>query len=658
MPDKLHSGNKMSSRLIRTLLVEDNESYSRLVVKMLGGADDAGFDIESAETLAKGISALEEKEFDLVLLDLQLPDSGGLNTFTEIHGRYPGIPVIVLTGTSDQETAVKAVQLGAQDYLIKSEVDLTQLTRSIKYALERQREINRRKSTEQALSEEKERLAVTLASIGDGVITTDTEGKVTLINKIAERLTGWSHAEAEGKFIDEVFFLVNVETGEKKENPVSRAINADSIVGLESGTVLITKGREGCRYVSASSSPIRDRDGIIIGVVLVFRDITELKKLEEEILKVQKLESIGVLAGGVAHDFNNLLTSIMGNISLSSLPDISDEKVKRSLFQALKACHKAKDLSTQLLTFSKGAAVENRSVVSLEHVIRETANFTMSGSNIDFDFIVEDKLWTVEIDEGQISQVISNMLINAAQAMTNHGKITIKIENAEARKEKGVPLDEGRYVKTTIADQGIGIPKEYLSRIFDPYFTTKQSGSGLGLSTSYSIIKNHGGYVTVDSELHVGTKFIIYLPAKGYSVNAEASPENPIKKGKGRVLIMDDKMEVREAAGEMLRHMGYDVEFAKDGSEALRLYKRAKMDSEPFDTVIMDLTVPGGMGGKEAMEKLLLFDPGVKAIVSSGYSSDPILEKYQKYGFKGVLPKPYEMGKLSDVLYGVLAEGN
>jgi PAS domain S-box-containing protein len=648
----------MSARLIKTLLVEDNDSYSRLVVKMLGGADNGGFDVESVDTLAKGITVLEEKEFDLVLLDLQLPDSEGLKTFTGIHERHPGIPVIVLTGTSDEDTAVKAVQLGAQDYLIKGEIDIIQLTRSIKYALERQKEINKRKATEQALFEEKERLAVTLASIGDGVITTDTEGKVTLINRVAERLTGWSHAEAAGRFIEEVFFIVNVETGEKKENPVSRAINANNVVGLESGTVLITKGREGCRYVSASSSPIRDRDGIIIGVVLVFRDITELKKLEEELLKVQKLESIGVLAGGVAHDFNNLLTSIMGNISLSSLPDISDEKVKRSLLQALKACHKAKDLSTQLLTFSKGGALENRTVVSLEKVIRETANFTMSGSNIDFDFIVDDKLWTVEIDEGQISQVISNMLINAAQAMTNHGKITIRIENAEARKEKGVPLDDGKYVKTTITDEGIGIPKEYMSRIFDPYFTTKQSGSGLGLSTSYSIIKNHGGYITVESELHVGTKFVIYLPAKGYSVSAEASIENRIKKGRGRVLIMDDKMEVREAAGEMLRHMGYEVEFAKDGSEALKLYKRAKMENVPFDTVIMDLTVPGGMGGKEAIEKLLVFDPGVKAIVSSGYSSDPILEKYQKYGFKGVLPKPYEMGKLSDVLYGVLAEGN
>src|SRR3990167_6907339 len=648
----------MSPRPIKTLLVEDNDSYCRLVAKMLGGAGDISFEIEYADTLARGIEVLGENGIDLVLLDLQLPDSEGLGSFAEMHERYPVIPIIVLTGMSDEDLAVKAVQLGAQDYLIKGEVDVNQLKRSIKYALERQRDINNRKSIEKALFEEKERLSVTLSSIGDGVIATDTEGNVVLINRIAERLTGWSHAEAMGRFIEDVFFIVNVESGEKEASPVSKAINANNIVGLESGTVLITKGREGCRYVSASSSPIRDRDGIIIGVVLVFRDITELKKLEEELLKVQKLESIGVLAGGVAHDFNNLLTSIMGNISLSSLPDISDEKVKQRLFQALKACHKAKDLSTQLLTFSKGGALENRTVTSLEKVIRETANFTMSGSNIDFKFVVANNLWSVEIDEGQISQVISNMLINAAQAMTNEGKITIKIENAEAKKEKGIPLEDGKYVKTTITDEGIGIPKEYLSRIFDPYFTTKQAGTGLGLSTSYSIIKKHGGYITVESELHVGTKFVVYLPAKGSPVSVEVKSDPSIKQGRGRILIMDDKIEVREAAGEMLSHIGYEVEFAKDGSEALKHYKRAKMEGEPFDMVIMDLTVPGGMGGKEAIEKLLLYDPGVKAIVSSGYSSDPILEKYKKYGFKGVLPKPYEMGKLSDVLYGVLAENN
>ena len=648
----------MAAFPVDLLLVEDNESYARLVVRDLESLEHIKFNIRTAGTLVEGLRMLEERPAHLILLDLLLPDSEGLDTFKKIHSHFPGVPVIVLTAVSDEENAVKAVQLGAQDYLVKGETDKNQITRSIRYALERQKDINQRKKIEQELFEEKERLAVTLSSLGDGVIATDTEGRVVLINGIAERLTGWLRTEAVGRFIDEVFFIVNVETGEPKENPVSKAIRANNIVGLESGTVLVTKQREGCRYVSASSSPIRDRDGIIIGVVLVFRDITELKKLEEELLKVQKLESIGVLAGGVAHDFNNLLTSIMGNISLSSLPDISDDKVKQRLLEALRACHKARDLSSQLLTFSKGKSLDSKAATNLEKIIRDTVSFTMSGSNVDFQFAVNDKLWAVEVDEAQISQVISNMIINAAQAMTNDGKITITIENVDAKNEKGIPLTEGQYVKTTIADQGIGIPREYISRIFDPYFTTKQAGSGLGLATSYSIVKNHGGYIAVDSELHVGTSFYIYLPARGSAVTMESRINAVIKRGSGRVLIMDDKLEVREAAGEMLSHIGYEVEFARDGSELLRTYKSAKQEGRPFDTVIMDLTVPGGMGGKEAIEKLLIFDPDVKAIVSSGYSSDPILEKYEKYGFKGVLPKPYEMEKLSDVLHYVLSQNN
>jgi PAS domain S-box-containing protein len=648
----------MAAFAVDLLLIEDNESYAKLVVRNLENSEHIKFNIRTAGTLVEGLEMLEQRAAHLILLDLLLPDSGGLDTFKKIHSHFPGIPVIVLTAVSDEENAVKAVQLGAQDYLIKDESDKSRITRSIRYALERQKDLNQRKKVEQELFEEKERLAVTLSSIGDGVIATDSEGRVVLINGIAERLTGWLRTEAIGEFIEDVFFIVNVETGEPKENPVSKAIRANNIVGLESGTVLVTKQREGCRYVSASSSPIRDRDGIIIGVVLVFRDITELKKLEEELLKVQKLESIGVLAGGVAHDFNNLLTSIMGNISLSSLPDISDDKVKQRLLEALRACHKAKDLSSQLLTFSKGKSLDSKAATNLEKVIRDTVGFTMSGSNVDFQFVVKDKLWAVEVDEGQMSQVVSNMIINAAQAMTNDGKITITIENVDAKNEKGIPLTEGYYVKTTIADQGIGIPREYISRIFDPYFTTKQAGSGLGLATSYSIVKNHGGYIAVDSELHVGTNFYIYLPARGNAVTIESRINAVIKRGSGRVLIMDDKLEVREAAGEMLSHIGYEVEFARDGSELLRTYKSAMQEGRPFDTVIMDLTVPGGMGGKEAIEKLLVFDPEVKAIVSSGYSSDPILEKYEKYGFKGVLPKPYEMEKLSDVLHYVLSQNN
>jgi two-component system cell cycle sensor histidine kinase/response regulator CckA len=644
----------LASEELNILLIEDDTSYSKLLERKLVSAGDTRFVTRSVHTLTEGIEALDQNGIDLVLLDLNLPDSEGMKTLSRIHKLFPEVPIIVLTVLSDESIAYKALSRGAQDYLIKGEVDSNQIARAIRYAIERQMEINKRKVIEKDLASEKERLAVTLDSIGDGVIATDTEGRVVMINGVAERLTGWSREDAVGRFIKDVFFIVNVDTGEPTENPVNKAIEADNAVGLESGTVLISREREGCKYVSASSSPIRDADGIIIGVVLVFRDITELKRREEELLKIQKLESIGLLAGGIAHDFNNLLTSIMGNISLSSAPDVSEAKIRERMSEALRACYKAKDLSSQLLAFSKAGAPASKMSTSLERLIRETVNFSMSGATVDCKFIVEEDIWPVEIDEGQISQVISNVIINAVQAMSNDGIITIRIENFDTANENGIPLDEGKYVKATFEDEGIGIPKEYLSKIFDPYFTTKQSGSGLGLATSYAIVKNHGGLLTVESELYAGTKVYMYLPAAEEAAAAAAQVKKALKKGSGRVLIMDDKMEVREAAGEMLNHIGYEVGFARDGNEALKMYKLAKREGRPFDTVIMDLTVPGGMGGKEALEKLMDIDPEVKAIVSSGYSSDPILSKYEKYGFKGVLPKPYEMEKLSDVIYGVL----
>lgn len=648
----------MGDNQIKILLVEDNLSYSKLVQKMLSESGSPGIVNRCADTLADGLDALQHAEFDLVLLDLILPDSEGLATFKSIHKHFPDTPVIVLTAVSDEQKALEAVKSGAQDYLIKGEIDKRQLIRSIRYAFERHREINRTKQIDDALSREKERHSVTLRSIGDGVIATDTEGKIKLLNRTGERLTGWSQEEALGKNIEEVFMIIDEESGDRKENPVKEAIEANDVVGLHKGTVLISKDRQRFRFLSASCSPIRDKDGIIIGVVLVFRDITERKKIDEELLKAQKLESIGVLAGGIAHDFNNLLTAIMGNISLSKMSLKSNDKVQQRLEEAQRACDKARDLATQLLTFSKGGRDGMKESCSMEQVIRDTTNLAMSGTNLEFKFFVEEDVWPVEIDQGQLSQVISNILINASQAMTNEGKITIKLANTYASKEKGIPLSEGRYVKTSIEDEGIGIPKEYLSRIFDPYFTTKQEGNGLGLATSYSIIKNHGGYIAVESELHAGTKFYIYIPAKGKLNGAGPHMDSDIVWGHGRVLIMDDKHEVLEAVGEMLNHIGYEVDYAKDGSEVLKKYKTARSTGKPFDSVIMDLTIPGGMGGKEALERLRIIDPDVKAIVSSGYSSDPILSKYEQYGFKGVLPKPYEVKKLSSVLSHVLTDNN
>ena len=560
----------------RILLVEDNLSYSKLVEKMLG---DQGGEAEitlSVDTISKGLHALDAHEFDLVLLDLKLPDSDGLDTFNTLRKHCPDMAVIVLTAMSDERKAVKAVKSGAQDYLIKGEVDGRQLNRSIRYATQRQRNINEIKRMEYALGREKERLSVTLTSIGDGVITTDTQGRIDTLNNAAEALCGWTREEASGRSIEEVFLLVDEASGKTKKSPVTRAIEANSTVGLHKGTVLVTKGGQDVRHVSASSSPIRDNDGIIIGVVLVFRDITQRKQMEDELLKTQKLESIGVLAGGIAHDFNNLLTAIMGNISLMKAQGLKDEDADKRLVEAEGACDKAKALATQLLTFSKGGMPDMKEPASLEKVIRDTANFAMSGSELEFKFIVDRGVCPVEIDQGQMSQVFSNLLINASQAMSSEGKITIKLENTHSRKENGVPLTSGKYVKATIEDEGIGIPREYLIKIFDPYFTTKQHGSGLGLATSYSIIKNHGGHIAVDSELHVGTKFYVYLPAVVNTNGASLNKESEIVWGSGRVLVMDDKSEVLEAAGEMLSHIGYEVDYAKDGSEALKKYKTAR----------------------------------------------------------------------------------
>ncbi|MBD2100334.1 GAF domain-containing protein [Leptolyngbya sp. FACHB-261] len=385
------------------------------------------------------------------------------------------------------------------------------------------------------------------------------------------------------------------------------------------------------------------------------RQELEKQKMEEELIKARKLESIGILAGGIAHDFNNILTIILGNVSLAQMDAHPDSQIYARLTEARKASQRAKDLTQQLLTFSKGGAPIKKTA-SIAELIKDTLGFGLRGSNVKCELSIAEDLWPVEMDEGQISQVLNNLIINANQAMPDGGTVQVKVENIELEEESFLPLAGGQYVKISIQDQGIGIPEEHLSKIFDPYFTTKQKGSGLGLSTSYSIIKNHGGLIDVESELEVGTEFCIYLPASQNQILAEAEEEKNSTAGKGKILVMDDEEKVREIAGKMLTHFGYDVGFAKDGLEAVELYKKAKKADQPFDAVIMDLTVPGGVGGKEAIKKLLRFDPGVKAIVSSGYSNDPLVAQFQQYGFRGLLAKPYEIEKLHEVLSKILTE--
>ncbi len=383
------------------------------------------------------------------------------------------------------------------------------------------------------------------------------------------------------------------------------------------------------------------------------RDISRRKRAEEELLKTQKLESLGILAGGIAHDFNNLLTMILGNISLARMRMKTEDPVVKLLEDAEKASFHAKDLTQQLLTFARGGApVKN--AVSVERVIRDSAAFALRGSNSRSDFSFAEDLWPVEIDEGQMVQVFNNILINACQAMPGGGSIRITAENAAPGPADGTPPGAGRYVKISIEDQGTGIAEEHLRKIFDPYFTTKQQGSGLGLAITHSIIKNHDGRITVTSTLGRGTTFVLYLPASAKQQAGKAPGEKECLAGSGRVLIMDDEEVVRDIMGEILRNLGYEVAFAPDGAAAIAQYQAALASSRRFDVVIMDLTVPGGMGGKETVQRLREIDPRVKAIASSGYSHDPVMAGFREYGFSAAIAKPFNVAALSRTVHEVM----
>ncbi|RJQ50457.1 MAG: PAS domain S-box protein [Desulfobacteraceae bacterium] len=401
-----------------------------------------------------------------------------------------------------------------------------------------------------------------------------------------------------------------------------------------------------------------DASGNLVRTKTIARDISERKqaekRLRDEALKTEKLEAIGVLAGGIAHDFNNLLTAILGNINLAKRLIKENEPVLRRLDDAEKASLRAKELTAQLLTFAQGGAPVRKTTV-LGELIRDFARFAARGSTLRCEFDLPDGLWRVDIDAGQINQAMHHLIINAAQAMPEGGTVTISGENFTSTGAGPVPLVAGPYVKITIADQGVGIPSEHQSKIFDPYFSTKHKGSGLGLATVYSIVKRHGGYITVESELGRGAAFHLYLPA------AEEGPfggDKPVPifshAGTGKVLVMDDEEEVRKVAGKMLQVMGYDVDFAGDGVEAIEMYTKSSTAGEPFSAVILDLTVSGGMGGKKAMEQLLKIDPHVRAIVSSGYANDPVMTDYRQHGFKGFVAKPYRVQDLSKTLHEVI----
>ena len=534
----------------------------------------------------------------------------------------------------------------------------------VRYVAERER-------AEGALSESEEKYRYLVQYANDIIYKTDFNGYFTFYNQAMTRVTGYSEQDFQGMHYLEIIhpdYKEEVDTFYRLQfkNKTSSTYNEVSLVTKDGNQIWI--GQHSQLIIEAKK---------ITGFNAVARDITKLRQMEEEALKAKKLESLGKLAGGIAHDFNNLLTSITGNISLAQM-ELNPESVAFGLLrEAEKASARTKDLTARLITFSRGGEPVKK-VTSIEDLVNDSVSSMLSDFGIDCEINIPDDIRFAKIDEQQMKQVIHNIITNAGEAMTGKGTIKVYCENVYVREEDALTLKKGKYVKISIKDQGPGISEENLTRIFDPYFSTKEMGTekgmGLGLAACHSIVEKHNGLITVESESGEGTTFFIYLPATskrpsetGFQragkdsiqgrehVDAQSTIENR-QSTILRVLVMDDEEMIRNLSIKMLSRLGYNAEVSVDGVEAVELYKKAKKSGEPFDAVILDLTNDLGMGGREAVQRLIEIDSNVKAIISSGYSNDPIMSNPGAYGFKGVLSKPYTSDELSMVLNEVMKD--
>ena len=507
--------------------------------------------------------------------------------------------------------------------------------------------ITDRKLAEDAVAAEKELLAITLRSIGDGVITTDMQGNIVLMNKVAETLCGWKQDEAQGRPITSVFNIIHETTRKPHDNPVQKVLESGKIIELENHTVLISRdGTE--RIIADSSAPIKNQDSKTIGVVLVFRDMTEKQRLNDTMQRAQKLESLGILAGGIAHDFNNLMGGIFGYIDLA-YEENDKTKITSYLSKAMNTIERARALTGQLLTFSKGGAPVQK-VGVLFPFVEETARFALSGANVSCRFDVQPDLWACYFDKNQIAQVIDNLIINAQQAMPIGGTIVLTARNIELAENEHPTLKKNNYVKISIKDSGIGIQKELISRIFDPFFTTKTQGHGLGLATCYSIVTRHEGSIEVESEMGKGSTFHIYLPAATDAVSSLNEKKIATHKGVGTFVIMDDELVMRETIKNMLESLGYSVVCTENGEEVLAYFRSDKTVQRDITGMIFDLTVPSGMGGKAAVDEIRKTNNNLPIFVVSGYAEDPVMKKPVEYGFTASICKPFRKSELSEML--------
>lgn len=510
------------------------------------------------------------------------------------------------------------------------------------------RDITEHHQALEAITREKETAQRYLDIAGVMFCALNRAGEIILINRKGSEILGYGDNELLGRNWFDVCLPEHVRARVKEVFALQLAGELAPVEFYEN-SVITSTGEE--RFIAFHNTLLHDEIGIS-GVLFSGEDITEKRLTQNELLKNQKLESLGVLAGGIAHDFNNILTGIMGNISFARMSLQNPEKAEQLLENAEKASLRASSLATQLLTFAKGGTpIKKR--VSVGHILEETLALTLRGANVRGIVDIPESLHAIEADEGQLSQVFNNLIINAVQAMPKGGSLAVTAENVSLDLHNKMLLPQGNYVMLSFSDQGCGIAEEDLKRIFDPYFTTKSGGNGLGLASANSVIRRHNGYIGVTSVVGEGTTFQIYLPAideASSNHQADTATQMADTQSGGSILVMDDEKMILDIVTEMLEFLGYQVTTCENGEEAVAKYKAEIESGTPFSAVIMDLTIPGGMGGKEAAERILAIDPQANLIVSSGYSNDLIMSDYGSYGFAGAVSKPYSIGKMSQVL--------
>jgi PAS domain S-box-containing protein len=512
------------------------------------------------------------------------------------------------------------------------------------------RDITERKVAEETLKKSEHELQLTLEATTDGIWKRNLVTHEIIFSPRFYTMLGYSVQE----------FPATLEAWRNLIHPedlhqakiVSETYFTASPEATEHVYRLRTKSGE-YRWIHVLARVVdRDRQGNPVRIIGNHQDVTERKKAEEGLRTTQRLESLGILAGGIAHDFNNLLNGVFGYVDMARDFVQGNEQAGKLLNKALNAYERAKDLSGRLLTFARGGEpVKRRAAVG--ELFKGAISLMLAGSNIKRQVNIAAELWESEADTGQISGVFNNLILNARQAMPDGGLLALSAENVVVQKKEGQPSRQGPFVRFTIKDSGVGIAKENLSKIFDPFFSTKEAGSGLGLAVAYSIINKHSGFIEVESEPGNGAEFRVFLPAARPQPAGAGGEGQTVPDGQGRILVMDDEQFILDYVGTTLSKAGYTIEIASDGEQAIAKFKQA-LPQQPFDAVILDLTIPGGMGGKLVVQELLKLCPGVKAIASSGYSDDPVMAFPQQFGFKATLFKPYRKEELGDVVRQVL----